>query len=142
LLDLNVLIALTDPGHQHHENARRWFTSSGRLSWGICPLTEAGFLRVTTNPAFNGGTRTMQQAIAILQALREYPGFSYWEIRENSNWVSVTAPFAERILGHRQVTDAYLLGLAIKENAVLATFDKGVVFLAGAKYRLNVLLLE
>ncbi len=142
LLDLNVLIALTEPGHQHHRDARQWFTSSGKQGWGICPITEMGFLRVTTNPAFTSGPRTMKQAIAVLQALRGYPGFKYWEIREDANWVNVTAPIAERILGHQQVTDAYLLGIAIKEDGVLVTFDKAIAYLAGAKYRRNVLIIE
>jgi predicted nucleic acid-binding protein len=60
LLDLNVLIALSDPEHKHHQEARSWFTLSGRGNWALCPLTEAGFLRVTTNPAFRPGPRTLE----------------------------------------------------------------------------------
>jgi toxin-antitoxin system PIN domain toxin len=140
LLDLNVLIALTDPEHQHHRKAQDWFMSSGKGSWGVCPLTEAGFIRVTTNPTFRPGLRTLEQAIAILQALKAYPGYWYWEIDES--WVTLTARFAARILGHQQVTDAYLLGLAIKENGVLVTFDRGLKYMAGAEFRNNLLVLE
>lgn len=139
LLDLNVLIALTEPGHKHHQKAQEWFNSSkGR--WGVCPLTEAGFVRVTTNPAFCTGPRTMEQAVAILQALKGYPGYWYWKIDES--WVTLTAPFAARIFGHQQVTDSYLLGLAIKEEGVLVTFDKAIQYMAGAKFSQNVLLLK
>lgn len=140
LLDLNVLIALTDPAHQHHQKARNWLASSGGERLGICPLTESGFLRVTTNPAFRPGPHTVEQAMAILQALKGYPGYRYWEI--NESWVTLTAPFAARIFGHQQVTDAYLLGLAIKEKGVLVTFDKGIRRMAGAEFSQNVLLLE
>jgi uncharacterized protein len=140
LLDLNVLIALTDPEHQYHQKARNWFATSGKENWAICPLTEAGFLRVTTNPAFRPGLRTLEQAIAILQALKKHPG--YWYCRIDESWVTLTAPFASRIRGHQQVTDAYLLGLAIKEKRVLVTFDEGIQYMAGAEFRQNALLLK
>jgi len=140
LLDLNVLIALTEPGHKHHQKAQDWFNSSCKGRWGVCPLTEAGFVRVTTNPAFCPGPRTMEQAMAILQALKMYPGYWYWAIDES--WITLTAPFAARIFGHQQVTDAYLLGLAIKEKGVLVTFNKGIQYMAGAEFSQNVLLIE
>ena len=138
LLDLNVLIALSDPEHKHHQKARNWFTLSGRGNWAFCPLTEAGFLRVTTNPAFRPGPRTMEQAIAILQTLKGI--CDYCPIDES--WVTLTARFASRIRGHQQVTDAYLLGLAIRESRVLVTFDKGFQFMAGDEFRDNLLVLE
>ncbi len=140
LLDLNVLIALTEPCHTHHKKARNWFTSTGKESWGICPFTETGFLRITTNPAFGPGPRTMGQAIAVLQSLKKYPGFCYWQI--NKSWLDLTARFAGRIFGHQQVTDAYLLGLAIAENGVLATFDRAIIRMAGREFAGNVFLVE
>lgn len=138
LLDLNVLIALSDPEHKHHQKARNWFTSSSRGNWALCPLTEAGFLRVTTNPAFRPGPRTLEQAIAILQTLKGI--CDYCPIDES--WVTLTARFASRIRGHQQVTDAYLLGLAIRESRVLVTFDRGFQLMAGDEFRDNVLVLE
>jgi toxin-antitoxin system PIN domain toxin len=140
LLDLNVLIALVDSGHQHYQKAQDWFISSGDAHVGLCPLTEAGFLRITTNPAYWPAPRTIEEAIAILQVLKGHPRFGYWEIKKS--WVTLTAPFAVRISGHQQVTDAYLLGLAIKENGVLVTFDKGIQYMAGAEFTQNVLLLQ
>jgi predicted nucleic acid-binding protein len=103
-------------------------------------LTEAGFLRVTTNPAFRPGPRTLDRAIAILQVLKGRD--DYWYCPIDESWVTLTAPFASRIRGHQQVTDAYLLGLAIKENGVLVTFDKGIQYMAGAEFNKNVLLLQ
>jgi hypothetical protein len=145
LLDLNVLIALVDSGHQHYQTAQDWFISSGKDHVGLCPLTEAGFLRVTTNPAYRPAPRTIEEAIAILQVLKGHPRFAhplfgFWEIKES--WVDLTARFALRISGHKQVTDAYLLGLAIKAGGVLVTFDKSILYMAGAEFSQNVLVLE
>jgi toxin-antitoxin system PIN domain toxin len=145
LVDLNVLIALVDSGHQHYQRAQDWFISSGKDHVGLCPLTEAGFLRITTNPAYRPAPRTIEEAIAILQLLKGHPRFAhprygYWEIKES--WVEVTAPFAARISGHQQVTDAYLLGLTIKAGGVLVTFDTSIQYMAGAEFSQNVLLLQ
>jgi toxin-antitoxin system PIN domain toxin len=142
LLDLNVLIALTEREHIHRQKAERWFLSTGKDNWGVCPLTEAGFIRITTNPAMQPGTITVERAIAILQALRAHPGYHYWPITDAESWVAVTAPFAARISGHQQITDAYLLGLAIKEDGVLITFDRGLKYMAGAEFSHNLLVLE
>jgi hypothetical protein len=138
LLDINVLVALSDPEHKHHQHARKWFTSPGRGTWALCPLTEAGFLRVTTNPAFRPGPRTLEQAIAILQAIKGM--CDYCPI--DQSWMTLTARFASRIRGHQQVTDAYLLGLAIKEDRVLVTFDKGFRHMAGDEFKNNLQILE
>jgi uncharacterized protein len=140
LLDVNVLIALADQRHDQNRAARNWFASSGKINWGICPLTEAGFLRITTNPKFRPGSRTLGQAIAIIQALKALPGYSYWEIHDS--WVRLTTSFAARITGHQQVTDAYLLGLAIKEDGVLVTFDRRLGYLAGSQFRRNLEILD
>jgi len=140
LLDVNVLIALVESGHEYHQRAMEWFSGSRRDSLGICPLTEAGFLRVTTNPAFRPGPRSMEQAIAVLQSLRGHS--HYWPCEMKLSWVDLTVPFAHRILGHQQVSDAYLLGLAIKEHGVLVTFDRGIKYLAGSDFSQNLLVLE
>jgi toxin-antitoxin system PIN domain toxin len=142
LLDLNVLIALTDPEHIHRQKAERWFVSTGKDDWGVCPLTEAGFIRITTNPAMLACTITLQRAIAILQALRAHPGYHYWPISDAESWVAVTARFASRISGHQQIADAYLLGLAIERDGVLVTFDRGLKYLAGEEFSRNLMVLE
>jgi toxin-antitoxin system PIN domain toxin len=140
LLDLNVLIALGDPDHKHHGMVQKWFMASGREDWGVCPLTEAGFVRLRTNPAYLGAGRTVEQATAILTGFAKHSGYRYWPITES--WASLVPPFAARIFGHQQVTDAYLLGLAAKENGVLVTLDRAMSYLAGAQYRHNLLVLE
>src|ERR1700679_2053122 len=97
LLDLNVLIALTEPEHIHRREAERWFISTGKDNWGVCPLTESGFIRITTNPVMQAGAITLERAIAILQALTVHIGFRYRPITETQTWVDVTARFAARI---------------------------------------------
>ena len=82
----------------------------------------------------------MEQAMAILQVLKGRD--DYWYCPINESWVTLTARFAARVRGHQQVTDAYLLGLAIKEDGALVTFDRGLRYLAGAEFSDNLLVLE
>jgi len=137
LLDVNVLIALTEREHIHHRTVLKWFNTPG-LDWGLCAFSEAGFLRVTTNP--KAGSNTVEESNDVLAALENHPGYRYWPITDG--WFYLAKPFRERIYGHQQITDAYLLGLAIKENGVLVTLDKAFKFLAGERYSKNVLILE
>ena len=139
LLDLNSLIALADPDHEHHHAMQAWFQTTGKTDWGVCPLTEAGFVRVTTNPAYRPASRTILQATAVLADFASSPGYRYWVISEP--WAALTVPFFARLLGHQQVTDAYLLGLAVRENGILVTFDKAVRYLAGSEYTKNLVVL-
>jgi uncharacterized protein len=140
LLDLNALIALAEPDHEFHKPVGKWFQAEGKENWGVCPLTEAGFIRITTHPRFRPATRSVQQASAILASFAEHPGYRYWPIVDS--WAALTAPFSARIFGHQQVTDAYLLGLAVKEHGVLVTFDSGFRMLAGDEYSRNLRVLS
>jgi len=140
LLDLNVLIALLDRQHTLHRKARDWFISSDGESWGLCPITESGFIRVMASPVMQASQCTTAEAADILRELATRPGYCYWPITDS--WNTLTAPFADRIFGHQQVTDAYLLGLAIKNDGVLVTFDKAIRFLAGAEFSRNLHILE
>jgi toxin-antitoxin system PIN domain toxin len=137
LLDVNVLVALTEPEHVHHQTATKWFNTPG-LDWGLCAFSEAGFLRVTTNP--KAGAHSVQDSTEVLAALASNPGYRFWPI--SASWTAVAAPFHERIFGHQQITDAYLLGLALKEDGILVTMDKAIKYLAGTKYGNHVLVLE
>jgi toxin-antitoxin system PIN domain toxin len=137
LLDVNVLIALAEPTHIHHRLVMKWFNTPG-LDWGLCAFSEAGFLRVVTNP--EAGSYTVEEATVLLAGLASHPGYRYWPI--TAGWLTLAAPFRERVFGHQQITDAFLLGLAVKEHGVLVTLDKAFKFLAGERYSKHLLVLE
>lgn len=138
LADVNVLVALIDEGHVHHKMVKKWFDMTGNRDWGVCAFTEAGFLRVTTNPKL--GSLSVEQATRVLETVTKHKGYRFWPISEG--WASLVEPFCERVFGHQQITDAFLLGLAVKEGGVLVTLDKAIQYLAGAKYAESVLVLE
>ncbi len=138
LLDVNLLLALTSQDHVHHGLVRRWFYASPDLPWAVCAFTEAGFLRNATAP--RPGQIAMGEAAAILQALTRHPGYRYQAI--TADWQTLCGPFSQRLYGSKQVTDAYLLGLAVREGLVLATMDKAIPHLAGEQYGTHVLLLK
>jgi uncharacterized protein len=138
LLDVNVLIALTEEEHEHHDLVMKWFEATGHKKWGICPFTETGFLRITSNPRI--GFHTLEEASDLLARVATFPGYRFWPV--SRGWTALTAPFSTRLFGHQQVTDAYLLGLAIHANGILVTLDKAIQYLAGAEHSRHVLLLE
>jgi hypothetical protein len=136
LLDVNVLIALTEPQHIHHQPVMEWFNTPG-LDWGLCAFSEAGFLRVTTNPRLR--PHSLDGATRVLSGLVDHPGYRFWPI--TCGWPSLIGHFQDRIYGHQQITDAYLLGLAIKEDGVLVTLDGAIRHMAGSKYGKHLLVL-
>ena len=136
LLDVNVLVAMAEGEHEHHKAAMRWFGAS-EPDWGVCPLTEAGFFRVSTRRSAGG--RSVQEAMAVYQEMVRFPGYRFWPLSDPC--LILLKPVANRLFGPNQVTDALLLGLAIKQNGVLVTFDDGIRFLAGLDYAANVLVL-
>jgi len=138
LLDVNILYALTARNHIHHPLIEEWFYAAADLRWAICPFTEAGFLRNATAP--RAGQIEMVEASAILKNLAQHPGYCYLPIADD--WHTLCCPFFKRLFGTKQVTDAYLLGLAGSNGMVLVTMDKGVVYLAGSEFSKHVLLLE
>ncbi|HKD84170.1 MAG TPA: TA system VapC family ribonuclease toxin [Terriglobales bacterium] len=129
LLDVNVLIALVRVDHIAHKTARRWFERLGGSHWATCAMTEGGFVRIITNPRFLDSPPDMGEALDMLRLLTRLSGHQFWTM--DLSFVETVAPVQERLFGHQQVTDAYLLGLAIKKRGKLATFDRGVSVLAG-----------
>ena len=138
LADVNVLIALMDEDHIHRKIVAKWFDASAEAEFGVCAFTETGFLRVTTNP--KAGSHSIEEALDALASLNNHAGYRLWPMAEG--WAALVEPFRERVFGHQQITDAYLLGLAVKEDGVLVTLDKGILYMAGTQYRENVLVLE
>ena len=124
LLDVNVLIALTWPHHVHHNAARSWFAGVRGNGWATCPLTEAGFVRVSCNPSAVKRSVTVFDAIALLGRLRRLESHAFWAMEHS---VTALPPgILSRIQGYRQITDAVLLGLAAQRGGRLATLDTGM----------------
>ena len=137
LLDVNVLVALTTRNHVHHELVKKWFYAAPGLQWAICAFTEAGFLRNATAP--RPEQITMSEATAVLKQLAQHPGYHYLPI--DTDWQTLCSPFFSRLYGTKQVTDAYLLGLAVQKRLVLVTLDKAISHLAGSQHSKHVLVL-
>jgi predicted nucleic acid-binding protein len=74
LLDVNVLIALTDPAHVAHDDAHVWFADRGRHAWATCPITENGVLRILGNPKYPNSPGSPAQVAGIVKSLRALPG--------------------------------------------------------------------
>jgi uncharacterized protein len=124
LLDANVLIALLWQDHEFHQVAQRWFSRNSRHGWATCAVTQAAFVRIVSNPAFSQNAVSPAAAIALLETNLGHPQHRYW--RDNSSFLDAVHDLAERIQGHRQVTDAYLLGLALLHKGRLVTLDRAI----------------
>jgi uncharacterized protein len=124
LLDVNVLLALFDPTHIHHDAAHDWFSVTGCRGWATCPLTENGFARVLSNPAYAGRRTTVGDALARLDQFTRHEEHVFWS--DDISLRDRKRLDARRLSGHREITDAYLLALAVHNAGTLATFDRGV----------------
>ncbi len=127
-MDVNVLVALAWPNHVHHRRALRWFAANREEGWATCPVTESGFVRVSSNVRVIPEAQTPEQAIHLLRQIRQLPGHTFWA--DDVSPVDSDATAFEKVVGYRQVTDAHLLTLAVRRGGILATFDRGVAELA------------
>lgn len=128
LLDVNVLVALAWPTHVHHTAAGAWFAEEGHAAWATTPVTENGFVRVSSNPRAIDGAVSPATAIALVAEMRRARGHTFWPA--DTSLADLDGPDLAAVVGHRQVTDAYLLALARRHDGVLATFDDGLRSLA------------
>jgi toxin-antitoxin system PIN domain toxin len=122
LLDVNVLIALIDPTHVGHDAAHRWFAAEGAASWATCPLTENGVIRIVGHPKYPNSAGSPAAVVPIMARLRALPGHLFW--KDDFSLIDSAIVDASRIATSAQVTDAYLLALAVANNGRLATFDR------------------
>lgn len=125
LLDVNVLIALIDPAHVQHDRAHDWFAAKGRQAWATCPLTENGVLRVVGHARYPNTPGTPAAVAELFAILRALGGHEFWPddiTLFDSQRIDTT-----RLLDSAQVTDTYLLALALAHGGQLATFDRHLV---------------
>ena len=123
LLDVNVLVALFDPDHVHHDTAHDWFADSRGCGWATCPLTENGVVRILSNLSYSPAAEAPARIVDRLRAFCASGDHVFWaedvSLREASRFVD--AP-----ISHRQITDVYLLGLAKRHGGQLASFDRTI----------------
>lgn len=124
LLDVNVLVALMWPAHQGHQAVQDWFAENARGGWATCPFTQAGCVRILSNPSFSSDFLAPQEAVKLLAANLKHPSHRFWP--DDLGFPEVAEPVLKQMQGHQQVTDAYLVGLALRRKARLATMDRGV----------------
>lgn len=124
LLDVNVLVALFDPAHLHHEAAHGWFGRNRSRGWATCPFTENALVRILSNASYPGRRTTVEDAASRL--------WTFCSDRQHVFWpdsLTVRDPGRFRwthVQGHRQLTDVYLLALSVSNQARLATFDSTI----------------
>lgn len=129
LLDVNVLVALLDPQHVHHDRAHDWFGSGNRPEWLSSPTTQNGVLRIVSHPKYPNH----QPVQVVISSLRSLLGVGAHRFIADS--LSLIGPFgaqdslviSERLATSAQLTDTYLLALAVANQARLATFDRHLV---------------
>jgi toxin-antitoxin system PIN domain toxin len=124
LLDVNVLVALFDPAHFHHEEAHLWFGRNRKRGWATCPLTINGCIRVLSNPAYPTIEARPAEVVAGLRTFCASPDHHFWSDSVSLLDESLFRP--QKIGGHQKITDAYLLGLAVRNHGRLATFDRAI----------------
>jgi toxin-antitoxin system PIN domain toxin len=128
LLDVNALVALAWDSHVHHARIREWFERHGERGWATCPVSESGFVRVSSNPKVLPspiGVAAARQVLARLRAAGSH--------RFLADDVSLTDSDVPDVTGYRQVTDAHLLTLARRRGVLLITFDAGIATLSGGE---------
>ncbi len=124
LLDINVLVALFDGAHIHHGTAHEWFGRHRAEGWATCPLTENGLVRVVSSGAYPGRRTSLQDAVERLRAFRRSDGHLFWE--DSISLCDLSLIETAGIAGAAQLTDVYLLALALRNDGRLATFDRRI----------------
>ena len=132
LLDVNVLISLIDQDHASHPSAMNWFRSHAKLGWASCPITQNGCLRIMSHASYPNAlvVRAVKTRLAEAAASELH---EFWA--DNISLLDTRVADFSRIQGPRQLTDIYLLALAVKHGGRFVTFDSGIALDAvkGAK---------
>jgi toxin-antitoxin system PIN domain toxin len=127
LLDVNVLVALLWPAHASHALAQGWFANNSKRGWATCPFTQAGFVRIVSNPAFSSNAVAPSEAARILTGNLRHRFHQFWP--DAIDYPRALGIIGRSLSGHRQVTDAYLLALALHKRGKLATLDRATLSL-------------
>ncbi|MEQ1855705.1 MAG: TA system VapC family ribonuclease toxin [Longimicrobiales bacterium] len=134
LLDVNVLIALLDADHTAHRDATAWFAEHVLGGWASCPITENGCVRIMSHTGYPNA-HSVTEVAARLRAATVHPSHEFWP--DSLSLLDESLIDTTRIHGPRQLTDAYLLALAVEHGGRLVTFDSAIPVgaVAGAEPR-------
>ena len=138
LLDVNVLIALLDADHSLHARATKWFASHARSGWASCPITQNGCIRIMCHPSYPNALSVR----AVMQRLTQASASTFHDFwPDDVSLLDAEVVDSARIHGPRQLTDLYLLALAVRHDGQFITFDTSVsvdaVRSAGKKHLLT-----
>ncbi len=124
LLDVNVLIALLDPVHSCHQRAHAWFADCVD-AWASCAITQNGYVRIVSQSRYPNASASPAESAELLADLCARPGHQFWS--SDLSLLDRESIDRERLLTSSQVTDTWLLALAVKHGGRLATFDQRLV---------------
>lgn len=127
LLDINVLIALAWPSHVHHRQVQTWFAAKRSHGFRTCPLTQLGFVRISSNPGFIKQAVTLRSALTLLDQITSLPEHEFWP---DDLSLKEAMPLQQTLFGHRQITDSYLVALAESHGGLISTLDRGMLSVA------------
>jgi len=124
LLDVNVLIALLDADHASHRSALAWFGEHASAGWASCPITQNGCVRIMSHPGYPNAPAVVE-IVQRLRAATAHATHEFWP--DDQSILDERVIDASRVHGPRQLTDVYLLALAVRHGGRLVTFDASVV---------------
>lgn len=125
LLDVNVIVALLDPGHVFHDRAHEWWAAQAESGWASCPIVENGVVRIMSNPGYSRAVRLAPgELITRLKTFTAQTNHEFWP--DDISFRDATIFRPEHIHSSQKLTDLYLLALAAKHKSKLATFDNGI----------------
>lgn len=129
LLDVNLLLAWLWPKHIFHHDALSWLKQNWYRGWATCPFTETGFLRIVSSPSFSPLAPAVAEAHRLLrEQMRPELGHQFWAA--NLSCAESGVSYMRGVSGPQQITDAYLLALAIQNEGCLVTRDRRTRVLA------------
>jgi uncharacterized protein len=123
LFDVNVLIAILDEQHIHHRVTHDWWAANRSGGWATCPLTENGAARIMSQAGYKDRVTTTFAIDLLTEQLGE-ADHAFWP--DDISLCDYTLFDPKAILGPNQITDVYLLALAVKNDGRLATLDRSV----------------
>ena len=122
LLDVNVVLALIDPAHSHHQRAHDWFVEVDNRAWATCPIIQNGAIRILSQPTYGNALPSPAVAAEYLASVCNRPGHEFWP--DDMSLLTSDVIDRSKVLTPRKVTDTYLLGVAVWRGGKLATIDR------------------